>query len=81
MTVTYRGVASISLVVLMFLVFSEPVMSAGAIATLVGTSLLAAATVAVVTRLARKSLAAATSGSADVLSDGDDVMRMDSDKG
>ena len=58
MTVTYRGVASISLVVLMVLVFSEPVMSGGAIATLVGTSFLAATTVVVVTRLARKSLAA-----------------------
>jgi hypothetical protein len=48
--VTYKGAASISLVVLMFLVFSEPRMSAGAIAALVATSVLAAAIVAVVTR-------------------------------
>ena len=58
MTVTYRGVASISLVVLMVLVFSEPVMSGGAIATLVGTSFLAATIVVIVTRLSRKSFAA-----------------------
>jgi uncharacterized membrane protein YqjE len=55
MTVTYKGVASISLVVLVLLVFSEPGMSNGAIATLVGTSVLAAAIVVVVTRWSRKS--------------------------
>ena len=60
MTVTYRGVASISLVVLMFLVFSEPRMSAGTIATLVATSVLAATIVVIVTRLSRKSFAAAS---------------------
>ena len=60
MTVTYRGFASISLVVLMFLVFSEPRMSAGTIATLVATSVLAATIVVIVTRLSRKSFAAAS---------------------
>ena len=60
MTVAYRGVASISLVALMLLVFSEPRMSAGTIATLVATSVLAAAIVVIVTRLSRKSFAAAS---------------------
>jgi len=56
MTFPYRGVASISLVVLLFLVFSEPGVNAGVAAALLGTSVLAVMLLVVAARLSRKGL-------------------------